>query len=109
VGIKTLLAGAEMTAAELSRICVCGVFGRHLNCRNAQAVGLLPDVPPSRVELCGNTALAGCERLLLSPERAADLAWLRERMTAVNLSQSPEFESLFLESLYLEPIEADAT
>ena len=30
-------------------------------------------------------------------------------MTAVNLSQSPEFERLFLESLYLEPIEADAT
>jgi uncharacterized 2Fe-2S/4Fe-4S cluster protein (DUF4445 family) len=109
VGIKTLLASAQMDAARLSRICVCGVFGQHLNCRNAQEVGLLPDVSPSRVELCGNTALAGCEWFLLSPKKAADLAWLRERMTTINLSQSPEFERFFLESLYLEPIEADVT
>ena len=67
-GISTLLARARMSAKELSRICVCGVFGRNLNVRNAQRVGLLPDTPPERVELCGNTALAGCERLLLSPE-----------------------------------------
>ncbi len=109
VGIKTLLAHAQMEAAQLSRVCVCGVFGRHLNCRNAQAVGLLPSVPSSRIELCGNTALAGCEWLLLSPDKAAGLASIRERMTAINLSQSPEFERLFLESLYLEPMEADAT
>jgi uncharacterized 2Fe-2S/4Fe-4S cluster protein (DUF4445 family) len=109
VGIKTLLAGAGMAAAELSRICVCGVFGQHLNCPHAQAIGLLPSVPPSQIELCGNTALAGCEWLLLSPASAADLAWLRERMTVINLSQAPEFERLFLESLYLEPMEAGAT
>jgi uncharacterized 2Fe-2S/4Fe-4S cluster protein (DUF4445 family) len=109
VGIKTLLASAQMDAAKLSRICVCGVFGQHLNCRNAQAIGLLPGVPSSRVELCGNTALAGCEWLLLSAARAGDLAKLREQMTVINLSQSPEFERFFLESLYLEPIEADAT
>ena len=109
VGIKTLLAGARMDAAQLGRICVCGVFGQHLNCRNAQAVGLLPAVPLARVELCGNTALAGCEWLLVSPDRAADLARLRDRITVVSLAQSPEFERLFLESLYLEPIEANAT
>ena len=109
VGIKTLLASAKMDAAELSRICVCGVFGQHLNCRNAQAIGLLPGDASSRMELCGNTALAGCEWLLLSPARDEDLGWFREHTTAVNLSQSPEFERLFLESLYLEPIEPDAT
>jgi uncharacterized 2Fe-2S/4Fe-4S cluster protein (DUF4445 family) len=80
-----------------------------LNCRNAQAIGLLPGVPSARVELCGNTALAGCEWLLRSPTRAGDLAWLRERIRAINLSQSPEFERFFLESLYLDPIEADPT
>ena len=107
VGIKTLLARAQMDARKLSRICVCGVFGQHLNCRNAQAVGLLPNVSSSHIELCGNTALAGCEWLLVSPAKAADVVWLRERMTAINLSQSPEFERLFLESLYLEPMEGD--
>jgi len=107
-GIKTLLATAKMGAAELNRICVCGAFGQHLNSRHAQAVGLLPDIPPQRVELCGNTALAGCECLLLSPTTAADLALVRQRTTVINLSQSADFEKLFLESLYLEPMKGEA-
>lgn len=107
VGIKTLLAGARMSAADLNRICVCGAFGEHLNVRNAQEIGLLPDVSPELIELCGNTALAGCERLLVSPEGAAELEALRRRATIINLSQSAAFEDLFLESLYLSPLRTD--
>ena len=103
-GIKTLLATAQVGTAELSRVCVCGVFGQHLNSRNAQAVGLLPAFPPQRVELCGNTALAGCERLILSAISATDLALLRQQTTVINLAQTPDFDRLFLESLYLEPM-----
>ena len=96
-----------MGTAALSRVCVCGAFGRHLNVRHAQAVGLLPDLPPDRVELCGNTALAGCERLMLSPATSASLAWLRPRTTVLNLSQSADFEGVFLECLYLEPMKVE--
>jgi uncharacterized 2Fe-2S/4Fe-4S cluster protein (DUF4445 family) len=102
-GISTLLARARLSAAELSRICVCGVFGLNLNVRNAQRIGLLPDTPPGRVELCGNTALAGCERLLLSSARTEELASLRKRAAIVSLSQASDFEALFLDNLYLDP------
>jgi uncharacterized 2Fe-2S/4Fe-4S cluster protein (DUF4445 family) len=108
-GIKTLLATARMNAAELNRICVCGVFGRHLNIRNAQSIGLLPDVSPERVELCGNTALAGCECLLLSPTGATDLQRLRKRAAIINLAQVSDFDALFLENLYLQPLKVDET
>jgi len=100
---STLLARAQLSATELSRICVCGAFGRNLNVRNAQRIGLLPDIPPERVELCGNTALAGCEHLLLSPARTAELASLRKRAAIVSLSQASDFEALFLDNLYLDP------
>jgi uncharacterized 2Fe-2S/4Fe-4S cluster protein (DUF4445 family) len=103
VGIKTLLALAKLSAAELNRVCVCGVFGQHLNISNAQSIGLLPDIPPESVEFCGNTALAGCEHLLLSPAGAADLATLRERAAIINLSRVSDFESLFLDGLFLQP------
>jgi uncharacterized 2Fe-2S/4Fe-4S cluster protein (DUF4445 family) len=106
-GISTLLARAQLSAAKLSRICVCGAFGRNLNVRNAQRIGLLPDAPPGRVELCGNTALAGCERLLLSPTRTEVLASLRKRTAIVNLSQSFDFEALFLENLYLQSLKVE--
>ncbi len=107
VGIKTLLAMAQMSAEQLNRVCVCGAFGEHLNICNAQGIGLLPATSHERIELCGNTALSGCERLLLSPVWAADLESLRRRATIINLSQSSDFESLFLENLYLQPLKTD--
>jgi uncharacterized 2Fe-2S/4Fe-4S cluster protein (DUF4445 family) len=107
VGICALLARAHLTVAELSRVCVGGVFGQNLNVRHAQRIGLLPDVPPERIQLCGNTALAGCERLLLSTEAAAELAALRPRAMIVNLAEAPDFDALFLENLYLQPLRAD--
>jgi uncharacterized 2Fe-2S/4Fe-4S cluster protein (DUF4445 family) len=108
VGIQTLLSAARMSAAELKRICVCGAFGEHLTIRHAQEIGLLPNVSPEPVELCGNTALAGCERLLLSPKDATDLAAQRRQAAIINLSRSSDFETLFLESLYLRPQRTDA-
>jgi uncharacterized 2Fe-2S/4Fe-4S cluster protein (DUF4445 family) len=107
VGIKTLLGKAHIGAASLRRVCVCGVFGARLNTRNARKIGLLPDIPDERIELCGNTALAGCESLLLLAAKEEELARLRERTAIVNLSHIPDFEELFLESLYLQPMKVD--
>ncbi len=99
VGIKTLLAKARMSAEEPDRVCVCGAFGEHSNACNAQTIGLLPTTSPEQIELCGNTALSGCEQLLLSPAGAVALEALRRRATIVNLSQSSDFESLYLQPL----------
>jgi uncharacterized 2Fe-2S/4Fe-4S cluster protein (DUF4445 family) len=106
-GISTMLVRAGMSATELRRICVCGVFGQNLNVGNAQRIGLLPDCPPERVELCGNTALAGCERLLLSPGRTAEMVSLRQRSAIINLCQTSDFDALFLENLYLRPLKVE--
>ncbi len=106
-GISALLARAQLGVSDLSRVCVCGVFGRSLDRRNAQRIGLLPDTSPERVELCGNTALAGCEHLLLSPGAAAELASLRERAVIVNLSQAVDFDTLFIENLFLQPLRVE--
>ena len=73
-------------------MCVCGAFGQYLNPRNAQAIGLLPEIAAERIELCGNTALAGCERLLFSEAAAASLTSLRQRAAVINLSQRSDFD-----------------
>jgi uncharacterized 2Fe-2S/4Fe-4S cluster protein (DUF4445 family) len=108
-GIDALLSQARLRAAELQRVCVAGVFGRNLQIGNAQRVGLLPEIPPERVELCGNTALAGCEWLLLSPAKTVELDGLRKRIAMVSLSQIPDFDRRFLENLYLQPRNGEGT
>ena len=103
-GIAALLDRSGVQLHELQRVFVCGAFGRFLNIRHAQAIGLLPDLPPEAVSLCGNTALAGCEQLLLSPESPARLESLQESACMVNMAQEPEFERMFVENLYLRPL-----
>ncbi len=120
VGISKLLAAAGLSGADLGRVCVCGVFGQHLNIGSAQLIGLLPTIAHDRIELCGNTALAGCERLLVgsagfspslvvraSARSSHPLDELRNRAEVLNLSQADDFESLFLENLYLQPLRED--
>lgn len=104
-GIVALLHRSGMRMSELQRVCVCGAFGRFLNVRHAQAIGLLPDLPTEAVTLCGNTALSGCEQLLFSPKRPALLAALKESTCMVNMAQDPEYERLFVENLYLRPLQ----
>ena len=103
-GVGCLLARTRLRQEALQRVCVCGAFGRHLDVAHAQAIGLLPDVSPEKVTLCGNTALAGCERLLFSTDRAADLVRLHDMSTLVSLAQAPSFERLFVENLFLRPM-----
>jgi uncharacterized 2Fe-2S/4Fe-4S cluster protein (DUF4445 family) len=104
VGVHVVLERAGLRAEDLRRICVGGAFGRALDIRNAQDVGLLPNLPAARVELSGNTALAGCEAALLSPLLLEQMQRLGDRARIINLSQYPDFDLLFLEHLYLRPM-----
>jgi uncharacterized 2Fe-2S/4Fe-4S cluster protein (DUF4445 family) len=106
VGARTLLRMAGMGVHELQCVAVGGAFGQYLDVANAQAVGLLPPTPLERVELCGNTALAGCERLLLTPRAAAELDSLRKNAAIVNLAAMSDFDTAFMDCLYLRPLEA---
>ena len=103
-GVKAVLGRARMRAADLSRVCVCGTFGRYLNLENAAEIGLIPAVPRERIRLYATAALTGCELLLLSPERNAYLETVREKARLINLSAEPRFDELFMENLYLQPM-----
>lgn len=103
VGIQVLLEQAGMGYEGLQRICVSGAFGTALDIINAQEIGLVPIIPPDHVELCGNTALSGCERALFSPDVVEQLEYLSLQARIVNLAHYPEFYTLFLEHLYLRP------
>ena len=106
-GIQVLLTQAAMEHKDVRRICVGGVFGCFLNIVNAQAIGLLPMISPDLIEFCGNTALAGCADILLSPAAIGQIKDLRDRARLVNLSLWPDFDDLFLTHLYLQPMQGD--
>jgi uncharacterized 2Fe-2S/4Fe-4S cluster protein (DUF4445 family) len=102
-GAEVLLAGAGLRWSDLVRLCVCGAFGRMLDVRHAQALGLLPPVPPHRIELHGGAALAGCERALLSADPLELLASAAPEPLAVNLALVEAYGDLFIRHLRLSP------
>ena len=102
-GVMALTKAAGMAPDGLGRIFICGAFGQYLNVDSAMQIGLIPAIPPERVELCGNAALTGCELLLVSPGARERLRSLREESRPINLSGVPEFEDFFLENLFLRP------
>lgn len=106
-GIRALCRNAGIAVDELRRVSVAGAFGRHLDIGNAQAIGLLPPVAPGIVELCGNTALAGCGEILLSRSAESAAAQLRTSARVINLAHQAGFEEIFLTHLYLRPMEQD--
>lgn len=101
-----LLDRAGRGASELRRLCVCGAFGATLDVGHAQALGLLPPVPPGCVELHGAAALAGCERALLSPDGAGLLAAAARLARPVNLALVEGYDDRFVEHLRLGPVPA---
>jgi uncharacterized 2Fe-2S/4Fe-4S cluster protein (DUF4445 family) len=103
-GIQVLLTQAAMELKDVRRIYVGGLFGRFLDVVNAQEIGLLPVIPPERVELRGNTALTGCAQALLSSVAVQCLKELTDQTKIINLSRWPDFDDLFLTNLYLQPM-----
>lgn len=102
-GIGVLLHRAGMFPADISEIYVAGNFGRFLDVANAQRVGLLPGINPDRVYLCGNAALRGCEDIMLYKTAREMLNTIRKKVHYINLAFDSEFESIFINSLYLKP------
>ena len=104
-GITILMDEAGIGYPELGRVFVGGAFGKSLDTVNAAAIGLLPPLSPDRIELCGNTALAGCERVMRSHPGSASIRGIGEQARVINLGGHRDFDDIYLENLYLRPLE----
>jgi uncharacterized 2Fe-2S/4Fe-4S cluster protein (DUF4445 family) len=101
-----LLKLAGLGWRDLSRLVVCGAFGRTLDVTHAQAVGLLPAITPDRIELLADATLAGCERALLAEQGERLFARINGLAHAVNLSLIEGYDNGYIENLRLRPIQA---
>jgi uncharacterized 2Fe-2S/4Fe-4S cluster protein (DUF4445 family) len=96
-----LLNLAHMEWGDLKRLCICGAFGHTLDIGNAQAVGLLPEIDPSCIELHADATLAGCERALLTSDGEAYFADMTGKLHAINLSFVEGYDDRYIDHLRL--------
>jgi uncharacterized 2Fe-2S/4Fe-4S cluster protein (DUF4445 family) len=105
--IQVLCQLGDVALSGLSHNCVAGELGRYLDIESADAIGLLPPVAADRVELLADAALLGCSAFMLDDNAVNQLDQTRQEAILINLTLVPEFESLFVESLYLRPMQSD--
>ncbi|MBE6968524.1 MAG: DUF4445 domain-containing protein [Ruminococcaceae bacterium] len=100
-GAETLLKRSGKTAADVTRLVIAGGFGSYMDTRSAMDIGLLPAVPPDRIEYVGNAAGAGAA-LALTKEGRAGIGALARKCKYFELSGSPLFRDLYVDCMAFE-------
>jgi uncharacterized 2Fe-2S/4Fe-4S cluster protein (DUF4445 family) len=100
-GIVTLLRRLNLRPGDVSRVCLAGGFGMHVEVANAIRCGLLPDFQPEQVRVIGNSSLAGAYLALLDRAVMDELERIRQNVSVVELNQDEQFESCYIDQLVL--------
>lgn len=109
------VAGLEIVAKRygipltgLDRFYLAGGFGRHLDPASARRIGLIPNLPETRIEVVGNAAIEGATLALLSLSLRRELEQIVRTVEHVELETDPDFFELFVSGCQFAPIGSEA-
>src|SRR3989304_10388407 len=80
---------------DLKTVIIAGAFGYHLSKESLFGIGIIPALKKARFSFVGNSSLEGAVRILLNKELLGKSACIARTAQVVELSQNPEFESVF--------------
>jgi uncharacterized 2Fe-2S/4Fe-4S cluster protein (DUF4445 family) len=76
---------------------LAGGFGRHLKADASRRIGLIPNLPDSKIVQVGNAAIEGAAIALLSRSKRGELEALVKGVEHCRLETHPQFFDLFVE------------
>lgn len=100
-GITVLLSRLDLQAEDIARMYLAGAFGASLDVEKAVAIGLLPDIPRERIQVVGNSALAGAYLTLMSHKAREEASQIVSSLTYLDLSGDVRFMDEFVASNFI--------
>ena len=85
---------------------LAGGFGRRLKVEAAKRIGLIPNLPESRIVQAGNAAIEGASIALLSGRKRRELEELVKTVEHCRLETHPSFFDFFVEGCQFKPVES---
>jgi uncharacterized 2Fe-2S/4Fe-4S cluster protein (DUF4445 family) len=85
---------------------LAGGFGRHLNVEASRRIGLVPNLPDSKIVQVGNAAIEGASMALLSMSKRRELEELVTGVEHCRLETHPRFFDFFVEGCQFRPVES---
>jgi uncharacterized 2Fe-2S/4Fe-4S cluster protein (DUF4445 family) len=92
---------------EIDVFYLAGGFGRHLKVESSRRIGLIPNLPDSRIVQVGNAAIEGACIALLSRSRRRELEELVTRVEHCRLETHPSFFDYFVEGCQFKAVEQE--
>ena len=99
--INVLLGKLDLAATDVEHVYLAGAFGAGLNVDRAVTIGLLPDIPRDRIEVVGDSALAGAYLTLMSRKARDQAQATVSAMTYLDLSSDTDFMDEFIASNFI--------
>jgi len=107
-GVNMLLRRAGLGPGDLDSVLLAGAFGNFIRRSNARRIGLLPQIPCSRIRFIGNAASLGAKLALLSAAERERASVLRGKTEHVDLSLDPGFQMEFAEAMIFPTCDIDS-
>ncbi len=85
---------------------LAGGFGRHLKKGASKRIGLIPNLPDTKIVQVGNAAIEGATMALLSVARRQELERLVKKVEHCRLETHPGFFDFFVEGCQFKPVES---
>ena len=96
-GLQVVCSAYGIDFDEIEVFYLAGGFGRHLKKDASRRIGLIPNLPDSRIVQVGNAAIEGACIALLSRSRRRELEELVKRVEHCRLETHPSFFDYFVE------------
>ena len=105
-GLQTVCGNYGVSFDDIEVFYLAGGFGRHIDIDAAMRIGLIPDIPKSRMVQVGNAAIEGASIALLSEAKRRDLEELVLRVEHCRLETHPRFFDFFVDGCLFRPAES---
>jgi uncharacterized 2Fe-2S/4Fe-4S cluster protein (DUF4445 family) len=98
-GIEVVSKEFGVRPVDVHQVLLAGGFGNFLRRSNAKRIGLLPDVPTSKIEFIGNAAAVGARMALSCRACREEARIISKRTEYVELANRPDFQMHFMEAM----------
>jgi uncharacterized 2Fe-2S/4Fe-4S cluster protein (DUF4445 family) len=105
-GLHVVFASYGIDFDDIDVFYLAGGFGRHLKKSASKRIGLIPNLPDSKIVQVGNAAIEGASIALLSVARRQELEALVKRVEHCRLETHPGFFDFFVDGCQFKPVES---
>lgn len=99
LGFKILMEKYNVEMDDVDKLYLAGGFGNFIDVENAKKIGMLPDLPPNRIEGVGNAAVEGAREALLAKARRKEAETLVKKIEHLSLESLPDFSYEYMKEL----------